>query len=589
MSIASRAALYLRVSTTRQVDVDLSIPDQRVQTTAYCERQGWQVVAEYVEPGASAMDDQRAEFQRMIERASDDDRPFDVIVVHSFSRFFRDAFGLEMYIRRLAKHGVRLVSITQELGDDPSQVMMRQVIALFDEYQSRENAKHVLRAMKENARQGFYNGSRVPLGYAVEDVEKRGHRTKKRLVVDPVEAETVRLIFKLYLEGDGGRGSLGIKEIAKTLNARGVRTRLGARFGVGPVHKILTNPIYIGEWRFNRRDAKTGREKPVTEIIAVAVAPIIERRAFDEVHRTLVGRNPRTTPPRVTTGPILLTGLAHCASCGSAMTIRSGTSKTGRVYRYYSCSAVARMGKTACKGRSIPMDKLDQLVTSHITDRLLVPDRIAALLAEIIQKRAMATGEVQDRIDQLTRQATAAEEKLRRLYALVEDGITDLDEVLRARLADIKADRDRARSALDRIKSQAPMNRIDQTKIERFGSLMRQSITTGSVPFRKAYLRSLIDAVEVDDRVIRIHGSKTTLEQAVIASCQPEKRVRGFVRKWRAIYLIHVSSICRAARNGPGLKFRFSLGRFLEDFELARAGSSKLAPPISSTQHERHS
>ena len=60
-----------------------------------------------------------------------------------------------MYIRQLAKHGVRLVSITQELGDDPSQAMMRQVIALFDEYQSRENAKHVLRAMKENARQGF--------------------------------------------------------------------------------------------------------------------------------------------------------------------------------------------------------------------------------------------------------------------------------------------------------------------------------------------------------------------------------------------------------------------------------------------------
>lgn len=83
----------------------------------------------------------------MIERASDDDHPFDVIVVHSLSRFFRDAFSLEMYDRRLAEHGVRLVSITRELGDDPSQVVIREVIALFDEYQSRENAKHVLRAM----------------------------------------------------------------------------------------------------------------------------------------------------------------------------------------------------------------------------------------------------------------------------------------------------------------------------------------------------------------------------------------------------------------------------------------------------------
>jgi site-specific DNA recombinase len=231
---ASRAALYLRVSTMRQAEVDLSIPDQKLQTAAYCERQGWQVVSECVEPGASAMDDNRPAFQRMIERACDDDHPFNAIVVHSFSRFFRDAFGLEMYIRKLAKHGVRLVSITQELGDDPAQIMMRQVIALFDEYQSRENAKHVLRAMKENARQGFYNGSRLLLGFTLEEVEKRGHRTKKRIVVDPVEAEIVRLMFDLYAYGDGKSGPLGIKEITKHLNAKGYRTRMGSRFGVGP-------------------------------------------------------------------------------------------------------------------------------------------------------------------------------------------------------------------------------------------------------------------------------------------------------------------------------------------------------------------
>jgi hypothetical protein len=59
----------------------------------------------------------------MIERACDGENAFDGIVVHSFSRYFRDAFGLEFYVRKLAKHGVRLVSITQELVDDPAQVM----------------------------------------------------------------------------------------------------------------------------------------------------------------------------------------------------------------------------------------------------------------------------------------------------------------------------------------------------------------------------------------------------------------------------------------------------------------------------------
>jgi hypothetical protein len=60
----------------------------------------------------------------MIERTCDGESAFDVIVAHSFSRLFRDAFGLEFYLRKLAKHGVRLVSITQELGEDPAQVMM---------------------------------------------------------------------------------------------------------------------------------------------------------------------------------------------------------------------------------------------------------------------------------------------------------------------------------------------------------------------------------------------------------------------------------------------------------------------------------
>jgi site-specific DNA recombinase len=99
--------------------------------------------------------------------------------------------------------------------------MMRKVIALFDEYQSKENAKHVIRSMKENARQGFWNGATAPLGCKVVEAEKRGTKTKKKLEVDPVEAETARLIFKLYLYGEGSSGGLGVKEVVKWLNVSG--------------------------------------------------------------------------------------------------------------------------------------------------------------------------------------------------------------------------------------------------------------------------------------------------------------------------------------------------------------------------------
>ena len=160
----SRAALYMRVSTGRQAEHDLSIPDQRSQLNSWCRAKGYIVVAEFIEAGASASDDRRPAFQQMIERACDGEHSFDLIVVHSYSRFFREAFEQEFYLRKLAKHDVRVVSITQPVGDEsePVQAMMRKVIALFDEYQSKENAKHVLRSMKENARQGFWNGAMAP-------------------------------------------------------------------------------------------------------------------------------------------------------------------------------------------------------------------------------------------------------------------------------------------------------------------------------------------------------------------------------------------------------------------------------------------
>jgi site-specific DNA recombinase len=294
-----RAALYLRVSTSRQAEADLSIPDQRRQAAAYCAARGWEVAIEFVEPGASGTDDRCPELQRLLDMATTGGTPFDVVVVHSFSRFARDHFALEYHVRRLRKAGVRLISITQDLGDDPMSVMVRQVFALFDEYQSKENAKHTLRAMRENARQGFWNGSKAPYGYAIVAAEQRGAKTKKRLAIDPVEAEVVRLIFRLFREGDGTSGPMGVKSITSVLNAHGYRTRTGARWGIGALHQILTRTTYKGAHRFNRKLWKTRQAKAEADHVAVAVDAIIDAATFDAVQTALRARNPKALPPRV--------------------------------------------------------------------------------------------------------------------------------------------------------------------------------------------------------------------------------------------------------------------------------------------------
>ena len=404
----SRAALYLRVSTGRQAEHDLSIPDQRIQLNSWCLAKGYTVVAEFVEAGASASDDRRPVFQQMIGRACDGDHAFDFIVVHSYSRFFREAFEQEFYHRKLSKHGVKVVSITQPVGDEaePVHAMMRKVIALFDEYQSKENAKHVIRSMKENARQGFWNGATAPLGYKVVESEKRGAKIKKKLDIDPAEVETVQLMFTLYLNGDGQSGALGVKEIAKWLNARGYRSRRGMTFAVGSIHKMLTNTVYIGRWRFNQTSSKTRERKPEEEVIDIPVPAIIEPYVFDQVQRQLHARSPKVVAPRVTTGPILLTGLAVCASCGGGMMLRTGTSKNGRVYRYYTCSSCATKGKSACKGRSVPMDKLDALVTDHLIERLFRPERLTEILSSLASRRAAKSESLSGRVIALQREVT---------------------------------------------------------------------------------------------------------------------------------------------------------------------------------------
>src|SRR5262249_60613058 len=92
--------------------------------------------------------------------------------------------------------------------------------------------------------------------------EERGPRTNRGCEIDPFRAETVRLIFRLAREGDGTSGPMGVKSIAKHLNAAGIRTRDGGRWGIGAVHKVLTRSTYIGRHRFNTKLWKTRERKP---------------------------------------------------------------------------------------------------------------------------------------------------------------------------------------------------------------------------------------------------------------------------------------------------------------------------------------
>jgi site-specific DNA recombinase len=144
-------------------------------------------------------------------------------------------------------------------------------------------------------------------------------------------------------------------------------------------------------------------------------------------------------------------------------------------------------------------------------------------------------GAIDARIADLKKKADDADERLRRLYKLVEDGFAEMDEPLRHRIGDLQEERKLAQGALDRALDLATVrSSITEEKIAAFAKLMREKLSAGDVMFRKNYLRAILGAVEVHADRVRILGSKDVLQAAVANENLKQNGVQSFGPKWRA-------------------------------------------------------
>jgi len=523
-----RPVIYARVSTARQAETDLSIPDQIGQAEAYCKRHGHVVVHTYVEPGASATDDKRPAFQRMMADARIDPPPFDAIIVHSYSRFFRDAVELELTCRRLAKRGVKLIAITQELSDDPMGGMMRQFLALFDEYQSKENGKHTSRAMKENARRGNHN-SRPPYGYLLEGTGEVGNkgREKKRLAIVETEAVIVRRIYDLYLNGVDGR-SMGMNGIASWLNSRDMQRR-GKPWRIQTVSLTLSNPIYRGESIYNRRSGKERRVNPETDWVRTAVPAIVDEGVYTLVEARRRGRRPAAAPPRRLASPHLLSGLLKCGCCGSGLVVSTGTSKGGKTYAYYTCQKKLSEGAKACPSKRLAVSKLEHLVLTALAEHVLVPERIQAILDELSKALATSSGQDADELRELQRSLKEKDEAYNRLVEAVEKGIAPMNEITRKRFQAHETARTEVLVQIGRLrarqgpgfKSQSPRH------VRAFATAVRNRLQDPNSGFRRAYVARLVDRITVGPESLSIQGRKDVLAAAIADRALSAESVRS--------------------------------------------------------------
>ena len=528
-------ALYARVSTSKQAEKDLSIPDQVNQMRAWCEAHGHSVATEYVEAGASATDDRRPVFQRMIAEACVTPSPFDAIVVHSLSRFFRDSLEFGLYERNLKRFEVRVLSITQQTSNDPSGEMIRRIFSVFDEYQSKENGKHTLRAMRENARQGFFNGSRPPLGYQPVEVELPGNKgKKKRLEVDVAESAVVHRVFELYLHGNRGR-DLGVQGIAAYLNEQGLLVR-GQLWTKGRVHEVLTHRAYIGEHYFNKcekRGVAVRRLKPRQEWVLIKVEPIVAEDLFAAVQEKLASRSPEHIPPRVVNCPTLLTGLLKCGACGAGMTLATGK---GGKYRYYKCSNRILKGKDICTSDNLPTEKVDRLVLSSLADRIFTASRVQVMLERLRKRLSQSQASQDGKLKQLTKELERVQQSSQKLYEAVEKGLLPLDSTLTERANKLQAQRQALLTdiaGLRRLKHM-PLEALGEKKVHDFTTALRERLLGKDRVFSKKYLKLLVGEIWYQNKQLVMKGSYAALVRVVGENKRgiPQSEVPTFGLDW---------------------------------------------------------
>ena len=210
------------------------------------------------------------------------------------------------------------------------------------------------------------------------------------------------------------------------------------------------------------------------------------------------------------------------------------TPKRGnRSYSYYTCAGCHQKGPSVCKGRHIPLAKLDDLILSNVKDQPLAPERLEDILCKLVERRTSRQTEVAERRCALEAQRDKAKDKLARLYRAIEDGVVELDADLKDRIQAIKQERDLAETAIERITdTAASRTQITPARLAAFSDLMRDKLDTGDINARKAYLRAVVSRIEVDDENIRIIGEKSNLEKAVGTTLTGKFPVSGLVRKW---------------------------------------------------------
>ena len=341
---------YIRVSSKEQAEKGgeaegFSIPAQREACKRKAASLKAALIEQFVERGESAKTADRPELQRMLQFIAE--HPVKYVIVHKVDRLARnraDDVAINLAIRQA---GAELVSVSENIDQTPSGLLLHGIMASISEFYSRNLATEVIKGTTQKAKNGGTPG-RALTGYLnVRRIENG--REVRTIEVDPKRGPLMTWAFDAYRTGDWT-----IRRLLAELTDRGLATAPtrrgpGRPLAVSHLHKLLRHPYYMGLVRY-RGVLYPGKHEPLTT-----------PETWHEVQRLLAAKNFAGEKDRE--HPHYLKGSIYCGQCGSRLIVCHAKGRGG-TYPYFIC--IGRQQKRSdCKQRAIRIEAAEAAIAAH--------------------------------------------------------------------------------------------------------------------------------------------------------------------------------------------------------------------------------
>lgn len=333
-----KVATFSRTSTD-YLSQSKSIHNQEEIFKSWIEKNNCELYKNYIDEGISGTKGKyRTAWKELLEDGKN--KKYDILLSKSYSRFGRNMVETLGAIKELREKGIRIIFLEDNL-DSKEDITKFGLFSWIAEQESQNTSKRIKTVFNHFKETGKIYNCIAPLGYDYSI-------TQKNFVINEIEAETVKRIFKLYLQGNG------TNKIANILTAEGMRGKNGGTIRGNTIKNIILNEVYTGTLVQGKTEtidvtiSKTHQNAPETWIKHYNNhEPIIDLETFIEANNLYKINSDKAKKFRYSIKGIerasnasLFSNLLICKNCGSSMTIRRKKDKK----LYYNCTAYERNG-----------------------------------------------------------------------------------------------------------------------------------------------------------------------------------------------------------------------------------------------------